>query len=314
MAHTVKCRLGVDDMDSYEELLNFVDTVHDMAGVTRWYVHSRKCLLHGLSPHQNRTVPPLRYEWVYRLARERPQLEVILNGGVRTNKEALEHLARAPIAGVMLGRAAYHTPWDTLASADWEVFGEPPPPEEERTTRRRVIATYCEYGDAQIAEAVAAGGSPGEVHSLAHSICKPVKELFANELGKRWFGLSVHESLCAWREDAQAAKRAGLSATPGHSITGVLEKAMRDFASYKWCAEALDSPAGLDRDERRRRRKAVEAAKAGAAEDSSGQAELGPERGVPGEGPDDEEGVEGDEHLNLESDPRCPACDGALGI
>lgn len=105
---TVKCRLGVDDDEHYEVFRAFIDRVAD-AGCRMFVVHARNAWLKGLSPKENREVPPLRYEWAYQLKRERPDLQVIVNGGIATETEATTHLAHAD--GAMLGRAAYHDPY-----------------------------------------------------------------------------------------------------------------------------------------------------------------------------------------------------------
>lgn len=105
---TVKCRLGVDDDDDYAVFASFVDQVA-AAGSAMVVVHARNAWLKGLSPKENREVPPLRYDWAYRLRQERPALPVVLNGGIATVEAALEHLHQAD--GVMLGRAAYHDPY-----------------------------------------------------------------------------------------------------------------------------------------------------------------------------------------------------------
>lgn len=105
---TVKHRIGIDDMQSYEEMLHFVDTVA-ATGCTHFIVHARIAILQGLSPKENREVPPLRYEDVYRLKQERPNLLIEINGGVKTYAETLEHLKH--VDGVMIGREAYHNPY-----------------------------------------------------------------------------------------------------------------------------------------------------------------------------------------------------------
>ena len=116
---TVKCRIGVDDQDPEESLFALVDRCA-LAGARVFVVHARKALLKGLSPKENRDVPPLDYPLVYRLKRERPNLTVVLNGGVGSLEEAHGHLAQ--VDGVMLGRAAYHTP-GLLGEADRRFFG-----------------------------------------------------------------------------------------------------------------------------------------------------------------------------------------------
>jgi tRNA-dihydrouridine synthase A len=116
---TVKCRLGVDDQDPEESLFTLVDLCA-AAGVRRFVVHARKAWLAGLSPKENRDIPPLDYPLVWRLKRERPELEIVINGGIADLDEAERHLAH--VDGVMLGRAAYHTP-SLLGEVDRRIFG-----------------------------------------------------------------------------------------------------------------------------------------------------------------------------------------------
>lgn len=117
---TVKCRIGVDDQDPEESLFRLVELCAG-AGVRLFVVHARKAILKGLSPKENRDIPPLNYPLVWRLKRERPDLTIILNGGVGSLDEAEAHLGQ--VDGVMLGRAAYHTP-GLLAQADRRIFGD----------------------------------------------------------------------------------------------------------------------------------------------------------------------------------------------
>ncbi|WP_374654526.1 tRNA dihydrouridine(20/20a) synthase DusA [Phenylobacterium sp.] len=116
---TVKCRIGVDDQDPEESLFRLVDLCA-AAGVKTFVVHARKAWLKGLSPKENRDVPPLDYPLVHRLKRERPDLTIAINGGLGSLDEALPHLE--VMDGVMLGRAAYHTP-ALLGQVDRRVFG-----------------------------------------------------------------------------------------------------------------------------------------------------------------------------------------------
>jgi tRNA-dihydrouridine synthase A len=125
---TVKCRIGVDDTDDYPSLHRFVRIVSTSAPVSHFIVHARKCLLKGLSPHQNRTVPPLRYSWAFALKRDFPGLDFTVNGGLQSPEEVVEVLQHRgeggeQVQGVMIGRAAFHMPWRTLARADTLVFG-----------------------------------------------------------------------------------------------------------------------------------------------------------------------------------------------
>jgi tRNA-dihydrouridine synthase A len=117
---TVKCRIGVDEQDPEESLFRLVDLCA-AAGVRHFIVHARKAWLKGLSPKENRDVPPLDYPLVWRLKAERPQLTISINGGIGSLDEAEEHLQH--VDGVMLGRAAYHTP-GILGAVDARLFGE----------------------------------------------------------------------------------------------------------------------------------------------------------------------------------------------
>jgi tRNA-dihydrouridine synthase A len=121
---TVKCRIGVDDQDPEIVLPDFVATVA-AAGVRQFIIHARKAWLEGLSPKENREVPPLDYDIVVRLKMANPHLWITINGGVTSLDEAEDHLA-AGLDGVMLGRAAYHTP-SLLGQVDGRIFGEPKP-------------------------------------------------------------------------------------------------------------------------------------------------------------------------------------------
>ncbi len=163
---TVKCRLGVDDDHDYDRFQAFVDTVAG-AGCRMFIVHARNAWLQGLSPKENREVPPLRYDWAYRLKRERPELQVIVNGGIADADEATAHLAHAD--GAMLGRAAYHTPY-LLHRLDVGWFGG------ELKSRADLLRAMRPYVEAQLARGV----------FLKH-ITRHLLGLFANERGGRAF-------------------------------------------------------------------------------------------------------------------------------
>ena len=120
---TVKCRIGIDDSEDYVFLRAFVETVA-AAGCDTFVVHARKAWLSGLSPKENREVPPLRYEQVYRLKQELPQLTIAINGGIRTLEDCARHLAH--VDGVMLGREVYENPY-FLAQVDARLFGDAHP-------------------------------------------------------------------------------------------------------------------------------------------------------------------------------------------
>ena len=143
---TVKCRIGVDDQDPEEALFRLVDLCAE-AGVRTFAVHARKAWLKGLSPKENRDIPPLDYPLVYRLKAERPELTIVLNGGITTLEEAQGHLAH--VDGVMLGRAAYHTP-GILGQADRRLVD----PGAAEVDELEAIDRYRPYMAAQLAEGV----------------------------------------------------------------------------------------------------------------------------------------------------------------
>ena len=120
---TVKHRIGINGRESWDQLCEFVEKVA-AAGCRTFIVHARIAILEGLSPKENRDIPPLKYDWVYRLKDTYPELEIIINGGIRTLDECREHLEFTD--GVMVGREAYHNPW-LLASVDRELFGTEAP-------------------------------------------------------------------------------------------------------------------------------------------------------------------------------------------
>ena len=140
---TVKHRIGIDDQCSYEFMRDFVGTVAD-AGCSTFIVHARSAILKGLSPKENREIPPLQHAYAYRLKREFPDLEIILNGGIKTVAEIDLHLAQ--VDGVMLGREAYHNPF-LMAGFDARYYGDPTPP----PSRSDVIHAMLPYIRAQLA-------------------------------------------------------------------------------------------------------------------------------------------------------------------
>ena len=142
---TVKCRIGVDDQKPEKVLPDFLTRVSG-AGVTRFAIHARKAWLQGLSPKENREIPPLDYDLVYAMKREFPHLHLSLNGGVETLEQAQVHLA-AGMDGVMIGRAAYHHPGEVLPRIDQLFFGDAPGPTPHQTVRQMIP-----YIEAQLAQ------------------------------------------------------------------------------------------------------------------------------------------------------------------
>jgi len=139
---TVKCRIGIDDQDSEGDLDRFADQMV-LAGVDALYVHARKAWLQGLSPKENRNIPPLDYERVYRLAARLAPLPVAINGGIETLEAVEMHLRH--VSGVMLGRAAYHGPM-LLADVDGQIFGESTQPVELGA----IIEAMADYAEAEL--------------------------------------------------------------------------------------------------------------------------------------------------------------------
>lgn len=171
---TVKHRIGVDEHDSYQALTRFVSLVAE-AGCSTFIVHARKAWLSGLSPKENREIPPLRYEVVRQLGHDFPGLTFVLNGGVKSLAEAQQHLSWA--GGVMIGRAAYSEPY-LLAEVDRVIFGEDAP----IPSRREVVLAYLPYVEAQLSRGV----------YLSH-LTRPILGLFAGQAGARVWKRTLSE-------------------------------------------------------------------------------------------------------------------------
>lgn len=140
---TVKHRIGIDDVESYDFVRDFVGTIAE-AGCATFIVHARNAILKGLSPKENREIPPLKYAYAYQLKKDFPDLEIIVNGGIRTLDEIDEHLKH--LDGVMIGREAYHNPW-LLTAFDERYYGEQP----FSKTRLQVVEAMLPYIAAQVA-------------------------------------------------------------------------------------------------------------------------------------------------------------------
>ena len=181
---TVKCRIGIDDMDAETGLDRFVDTVAS-AGVSVFYLHARKAWLNGLSPKENRTIPPLDYDRARRLATRRGDLSVILNGGLETADQAIAEMHGC--AGVMIGRAAYRTPY-VLAEMAQRIFGRVPP------RRDHVALAMAEYADTMTKTGVP-----------LHSITRHMLGLYAGQSGAKY-----------WRR--QLGENARMATVPGDFI------------------------------------------------------------------------------------------------
>ena len=171
---TVKCRIGVDEQDEYADLQRFVEA-QVAAGLQVLIVHARKAWLHGLSPKENREVPPLLYPRVYQLKREFPQLTIVVNGGIGSAAAAMPHFPQ--VDGVMLGRAAYHDPY-VLAQLECALFGTSMPARDD------VLQRLKPYIEAQIA-----GGE------ALHHIGRHVLGLYLGEPGARAFRRHLSENM-----------------------------------------------------------------------------------------------------------------------
>jgi tRNA-dihydrouridine synthase A len=141
---TVKHRIGIDHMESYEQLLAFIEPVA-AAGCSVFIVHARKAWLQGLSPKENREIPPLNYPWVYQLKKDFPHLTIVVNGGIQSIKDCQDHLEH--VDGVMLGREAYQNPW-MLAQVDGKLFGIDSP----LKSRDDVIAELLPFAEQHLAQ------------------------------------------------------------------------------------------------------------------------------------------------------------------
>ena len=134
---TAKCRTGIDKIEDYDFLRSFVEGIANQ-NIATIIIHARNAILKGLSPRQNRTIPPLKYDYVYRIKEDFPELEIIINGGIDSLVEAKDHLQN--VDGVMLGRAPYDNPM-MLDDVDSEIFGEP----KKQILRLDILKEYLTY-------------------------------------------------------------------------------------------------------------------------------------------------------------------------
>ena len=200
---TVKHRIGIDLNESYEFLRDFVGTVTD-AGCTTFIVHARNAILKGLSPKENREIPPLRYEAVYQLKRDFPQLEVIINGGICSQAQIDQHLQY--VDGVMLGREAYHNPY-LMADFDQRYYGAVHPPR----SRADVIDAMMPYLAQQL-DSASAGSKGGP---RLNSITRHMLGLMAGLPGARRFRQTLSDASRLALGDPQLLKVALEHVAPG---------------------------------------------------------------------------------------------------
>ena len=178
---TVKTRIGIDERDSYQELADFVRRVA-AGGCTVFIVHARKAWLSGLSPKENREIPPLRHEVVHRLKRDFPELTIVLNGGLTTLEQVTEHLRQ--VDGVMIGRSAYENPY-LLAEVDRRFFGSSAPP----PNRHQVVRALLPYLEERLR-----AGTP------LQCMTRPILGLFQGIPGARAWRRVLSERV--WRHGA----------------------------------------------------------------------------------------------------------------
>jgi len=191
---TVKSRIGIDDLDSDEFLQRFIETVHE-AGCKTFIVHARIARLQGLSPKENRDIPPLNYDRVFRMKQRYPELSIIINGGINSLEQCAELLTT--LDGVMVGREVYHNPY-MLAWVDSELFGD----ESPVPSRADIISAYMPYVKEELAS-----GTPLQ-HMSRHILGlykgEPGGRLFRRHLSENAYrkdaGISVLEDACAFAE------------------------------------------------------------------------------------------------------------------
>lgn len=182
---TVKHRIGIDDMEDYEGLVKFVSTIAE-TGCNTFIVHARKAWLKGLSPKENREVPPLQYDKVYQLKQDFPHLEIIINGGITTleqSKQLLEH-----VDGVMLGREAYANPY-LLAEVDQQIYGVPGPV----ISRQEVMEGFIAYCEEQLAKGTRLNHLTRHILGLYHGMprARQFRRILSEQAHKPGAGIDV---------------------------------------------------------------------------------------------------------------------------
>ena len=160
---SIKCRLGVDDHDDYEFIYNFVSIVKE-SGVNVFIIHARNGILKGLSPRQNRSIPPLKYDYVYKLKQDFPELEIIINGGIKNIDDSLTHLDK--VDGVMIGRAAYDNPF-MLRDIETKFYKT----DSSINSKKEILNLYLEYVEKQMLN--------------GHSLSRMMKHLFGLSRGDK---------------------------------------------------------------------------------------------------------------------------------
>ncbi len=196
---TVKHRIGVDDRDSWDELCGFVETVAE-AGCEAFIVHARKAWLKGLSPKENREIPPLDYDAVYRLKVRYPQLEIIINGGIGDLAQAEQHLKH--VDGVMLGREAYHNPY-ILADVDQRFFND----RHSIPSRLQVVQQLIPYIEQQLAMGDRLHNITRHITGLYHAMpgARAWRRYLSEQGVRKGAGVEVLLAALAYVEDREAS-------------------------------------------------------------------------------------------------------------
>ena len=161
---SIKCRLGVDKEDSYEFLYIFIKTVEG-SGIDTFIIHARNAILAGLSPRQNRHIPPLKYDYVYRLKKDLPNLNIIINGGIKSMEESIDHLQH--VDGVMIGRAAYENPF-IVKDIDHDIYGL----EKAVKSKKIILNKYLDYVEEKLDQ--------------GHDLSRMMKHLFGLSRGDKF--------------------------------------------------------------------------------------------------------------------------------
>lgn len=175
---TVKCRIGIDDMDEYASLQHFINVVAQ-GGCESFIVHARKAWLQGLSPKQNREIPPLKYDYVHRLKNEKPELNISINGGIKTIESVQQQLVH--VDGVMIGREAYNNPY-MLASVDQRIYLDADKPIK---SREEIVLQMCDYIDAELARGT-------RLHSMTRHILGLYQGVRGAKAWRRYLSENAH--------------------------------------------------------------------------------------------------------------------------
>lgn len=189
---TVKTRIGIDDQDSYEFLTDFVSIVSEKGGCEQFTIHARKAWLSGLSPKENREIPPLDYPRAYQIKKDFPNLTIAINGGIKTLEEAKEHLQH--LDGVMIGREAYQSPY-ILASVDQELFGSDKPIKK----RSDIVRAMYPYIEKELSKGTYLGHMTRHMLGLFQSMpgARQWRRYISENAHKKGSGLEVVETALA---------------------------------------------------------------------------------------------------------------------